>query len=159
MTARLRVYRFDPGFVMEGGLVAAAERMQLLGQSKLVDALFVGREPADGALQAVDLGSASADTSFASLLDFRLDPQRRRALTERTLADHPGSLPGTVIEELGAALEPGCALLAVLHTGPDPAVLDEAVTRAGGRRVADEPTDAAALSELGPRLREAAGAA
>jgi hypothetical protein len=158
MAARLRVYRFEPGAVFEGGLIAAVERMQLLGDTKLTDALFVGREPDDGALQAVDLGSASTDASFASLLDFRLDPERRKALTERTLADHPGSLPGAVIEELAGTLDAGCALLAVLHTGTDAAVLEDAVVRAGGRPVADEPTDAVALNELGPRLRDAVGA-
>jgi hypothetical protein len=153
---RLCVYRFDPGAVFEGGLVAALERMQVLGDAKLVDALFVGRDPGDGTVQAVDLGSATTDASFASLLDFRLDPERRRALTERTLADHRGSVPGPLIEEMAATLDAGCALLAVLHTGEEATVLAEAVTRAGGRPVADEPTDAVALGDLGPRLRDAA---
>jgi hypothetical protein len=64
--ARLCVYRFDPRTVFEGGLVAAVERMQLLGDTKLLDGLFVARDQASGALQVVDMGSAGAEHSFAS---------------------------------------------------------------------------------------------
>ncbi len=37
--AHLRLYRFDPGTVFEGGLVGAVERMQLGRDTKLLDAL------------------------------------------------------------------------------------------------------------------------
>jgi hypothetical protein len=155
-TPRLRVYRFEPGATFEGGLVAAVERMQVLGQTRVIDALFVLREPESGALQAVDLGSATVDTSFASLLDFRLDPGRRAALTERTLAEHRGGVPRPLIESVAGTIGRGGAVLAVLHTGPAADVLDEAVARCGGRSVADEPSAAGALAELGPRVQAAA---
>jgi hypothetical protein len=154
---RLCVYRFDPGAAFEGGLIAAMERMQLVGDTKLLDALFVGRDPETGALQAVDLGSAGADTSFASLLDFRLDAARRHAITERTLADHAGGVPTALIEAIATPLGPGTAVLAVLFTGPTATVLEEAVARSRGRVVVDEPSEARALADAGPRLQAVAG--
>jgi len=153
----LRVYRFDPSAAFEGGVIAAIERMQLVGDTKLIDALFVGRDPETGALRAVDLASARAEGSFASLLDFRLDPGKRPAATERTLAEHPGGVPATLIEAIAATLDPGDAVLAVLFTGPAATVLEEAVARSGGRLVADEPSDARALAQLGARLPAALG--
>jgi hypothetical protein len=154
---QLRVYRFDPGAVFEGGLVGAIERMQLDHGTELLDALFVGRDAASTGFDAVDLAVGGAGGTFASLLDFRLEPRRRRAITERTLAEHPGGVPRTEIETLGAALEAGGALLAVLSTGGAVIALEEAVARCGGRLIADEPVDARALAQVGPRLRAAVG--
>jgi hypothetical protein len=73
---RLRVYRFEPGAVFEGGLLGALERIKLSGE-----------------LAAVDLTSGGDDGTFATMLDFRLDAGRRRAVTERTLAEHRGGVP------------------------------------------------------------------
>ena len=87
--AHLRVYRFDPGAVFEGGLLAALERMQLGEDWKLFDFLFVTRDATSGELEAVDLGTGGADATFALLLEFRLDPNRRRALTERRSRSTP----------------------------------------------------------------------
>jgi hypothetical protein len=156
---RLRVYHFAPGAAFEGGLVAAIERMELLGDVKLLDALFVGRDPADGGLMAVDRGTANAEGTFASLLDFRLDPGRRQALTERTLADHPGGVPRPLIESIAATLEPGAGIFAVIHTDADATVLEEAVARSHGRQIADDTVESQALAEVGERLQAAASAA
>ena len=98
--AHLRIYRFDPGAVFEGGLLAALERMQLGEDWKLLDVLFVTRDATSGEFEAVDLGTGGADATLASLLDFRLDPGRRRALTERTLAEHRGGVPRPLIEAI-----------------------------------------------------------
>jgi len=147
---RLRVYHFAPGAAFEGGLVAAIERMELLGDVKLLDALFVGRDPADGGLMA---------GTFASLLDFRLDPGRRQALTERTLADHPGGVPQPLIESIAATLAPGAGIFAVIHTDADATVLEEAVARSHGRPIADDTVESQALAEVGERLQAAANAA
>lgn len=157
--AHLRVYRFGPGAVFEGGLLAAIERVELGKEGKLLDALFVRRDAASGALEAVDLGVGGADATFASLLDFRLDSGRRRALTERTLAEHRGGVPRPLIEAIAATLEAGAAIFAVLQTGPTATVLEDAVARCGGRRIGGEPVDARALAQVGPRLRTAVGAA
>jgi hypothetical protein len=156
--AQLRVYRFEPGAVFEGGLVGALERMKLGGGAKLLDALFVAHE-SSGALAAVDLARGGADGTFASMLDFRLDAGRRRAITERTLAEHHGGVPRPLIEEIAATLEAGAAIFAVLHTGGTPSALEDAVARCHGRLVADHPVDAGVLAQIGPQLRAAAVAA
>ena len=157
--ANLRVYRFEPGAVFEGGLAGAIERMNLAGEAKLLDALFVAHDASSGALAAVDLASAGADGSFASMLDFRLDADRRRAITERTLADHDGGVPRPLVEEIAATLEAGAAIFAVLYTGSAPTALEDAVARCHGRLIADHPVNAGALAQIGPQLRAAAIAA
>ena len=154
--AQLRVYRFEAGAVFEGGLLGAIERMQLDHGTELLDALFVGRDALGSGFEAVDLAVGGRGGTFASLLDFRLEPRRRRAITERTLAEHPGGVPRSDIELIGAALEAGTALLAVLSTGGTAVELEEAVARCGGRVIADEPVGARALAEAGPRLRAVA---
>lgn len=156
--AQLRVYRFEPGAVFEGGLVGAVERMQLAQGTELLDGLFVGRAAASADFDAVDLAVGGRGGTFASLLDFRLEPRRRRAITERTLAEHAGGIPRPDIEAIAAVLEAGGAVLAVLSTGEPAVALEEAVARCGGRMVAEEAVDARALAEVGPRLRAAAGA-
>ena len=154
----LRVYRFEPGAAFEGGLLGAIERMQLGHDAKLLDALFLRRDLSSGALDAVDLATGGGDATFASLLDFRLEPRRRRSITQRTLADHPGGVSRPEIEAIGAALEAGVAILAVLSTGGTATDLADAVARCGGRLIADEPVDARALAQVGPRLRAATSA-
>jgi hypothetical protein len=147
--AHLRVYRFEPGTVFEGGLVGAVERLQLGRDTKLLDALFVTRDPTNDGVDAVDLTSGSAGGTFASMLDFRLDAGRRRAITERTLAEHRGGVPRALIKAIATGLQDGAAILAVLHTGGAPTVLDEAVARAQGQLIANEPTDGRALADAG----------
>ena len=110
------------------------------------------QDPASGGLAAVDLASGGAGGTFASMLDFRLDPGRRGAITERTLAEHRGGVPRPLIEAVAATLEAGAAILAVLHTGGTPTVLDDAVERTHGRLIADDPVDAQALADAGPQL-------
>jgi len=155
--AHVRLYRFDPGAVFEGGLVGAIERIQLGRETKLLDALFVTHDPVSGELAAVDLASGGAGGTFASMLDFRLDAGRRRAITERTLAEHCGGVPRALIEALAGTLEAGVAILAVLHSGAVPTVLDDAVARAQGRLIADDQTDVRALADAGPHLLAAVG--
>ena len=155
--AHLRVYRFDPGAVFEGGLVGAIERMQLSRETKLLDALFVTHDPANGGLAAVDLASGGAGGTFASMLDFRLDGGRRQAITQRTLEEHRGGVPRELIEALAATLQDGAAIIAVLYSGAVPTVLDEAVARSQGRLIADDPVDAQALAHAGPQLLAAVG--
>jgi hypothetical protein len=159
MSAHLRVYRFDPGAVFEGGLVGAVERMQLEGGVTLLDALFVAHDESTGEFAAVDLASGAAGGTFASMLDFRLDAARRQAITERTLADHRDGVPRTLIEEIAATLEAGAAIFVVLHTGDAPSALEEAVARCRGRSIAEEPVDATVLAQVGPRVSAAASAA
>ena len=157
MPPHLRVYRFDPGSVFEGGLVGAIERMKLGSDTKLLDALFVTDDPGSGGLAAVDLASGGAGGTFASMLDFRLDAGRRQAVTERTLAEHRGGVPRPLIEAIAATLEAGAAIFAVVHTGGAATALDEAVARSHGRLIANDPVDARALAQAGPQLLAAVG--
>jgi hypothetical protein len=159
MSPHLRVYRFDPGSVFEGGLVGAIERMNLGLDTKLLDALFVTDDSGSGGLAAVDLASGGAGGTFTSMLDFRLDPGRRQAVTERTLAEHRGGVPRSLIEAIATTLEAGAAIFAVLHTGGAATALDEAVSRSHGRLVANDPVDARALADAGPQLIAAVGSA
>jgi hypothetical protein len=156
-SAHLRVYRFDPDALFEGGLVGAFERMQLGRDTKLLDALFVTHDPTSGELAAVDLASSGAGDTFVSMLDFRLDANRRQAITQRTLAEHRRGIPRSLIEAVAATLEAGSAIVAVLHTGAAPTVLDEAVTRSRGRLIANSSVDARALAHAGPQLLAAVG--
>jgi hypothetical protein len=125
-----------------------------VGDTQLLDALFVGRDEA-GTLIAVDRAVGLAGGSFAALLDFRLEPAQREALTARTLAEHAGGVPGSLIEAIGDGLEPGTAIFVVLRTGPAAQVLDEAVARVNGEQVLDEPVEARALVDLVERLHAA----
>jgi hypothetical protein len=156
MSAHLRVYRFESDAVFEGGLVGAIERMQLAGGVTLLDALFVSHDEASGEFAAVDLASGRAGGTFASMLDFRLDPGRRQAITERTLADHLGGVPRELIEEVAATLEAGAAIFVVLHTGDDATTLEDAVERCRGRSIAAEPVDATTLAQVSDRVSAAA---
>jgi hypothetical protein len=152
---RLAAFRFPPGATMHGELIGALERMDSSRESPVVDALFVARDAEEGELQALDLATGRADGTFAALLDFRLDPARRRALTQRTLAGGAGRVPRALIEEIGASLEPGAAFFALLAAFEEPDELREAAERMGGRLVADERVDAAALADVLPALLEA----
>lgn len=155
---QLRVYRFDEGVNFDGGLISAIERLQLGGHGELLDALVVLRDAQTGEIDAVDMATGARGATVAALLDFRLDPRRRRAITERTLAEHTGGVPRAAIEATGDALVPGAAVLAVLHAGDPPDVLEEAVARSGGRAVAAEPVEAGSLAAVAERVTAAASA-
>lgn len=145
---RLRAYRFPAGADFGGQLAGALERLLLVGGGDLHDALFVIRDTGAGEPMAIDLRTASAGGTLASMLDFRLDERRRRAVTNATLAPGAGRVDRDAVEEIAAALEPGGALLAVVAAGHPAPALDDAVARTGGRLVADEPTDAGRIAEL-----------
>jgi hypothetical protein len=153
---QLRVYRFGTWASYGGDLVAALERMQLTGEGKLLDALFVRRDAESGELEAIDRRSGRADTSFSVMLDFRLDEGRRRSTTERTLSD-PEGVPPALIEAIGDTLEAGAGIFAILYAGGEGSVLDEAVERVGGRSIVREQVEAGALAEVDAQLRAAAG--
>ena len=147
---RLRAYRFPAGADFGGHLAGALERMLLVGGSDLRDALFVMRDDRTGEPIAVDLRTASAGGTLATLLDFRLDERRRHAVTEVTLAPGAGGVDRTVAEAVAAALEPGGALLAVVSAGGPAPALEDAAARTGGALVADEPAGAGRIADLEP---------
>lgn len=90
------------------------------------------------------------------LLDFRLDPARRRRATEHALASDASSVPAESVKKLGNTLEPGAAIAAVLVEHKWARALDDAVSRTGGTPLASEFVDGAALADLAPELLAAA---
>ncbi len=141
---QLLVFGFDANAAFEGQLVGALERMESGGALRILDVLFVAADEATGELIAIDLQGGTGGLT-AKLLDFRLDPagQRRKGTSE-------------LARDLGAALQPGTALAAVLVEHIWSRVLDDAVSRVGGRSLASDFVDASTLSELGADLLRAA---
>jgi hypothetical protein len=154
--AQLLVYSFGAGADFEGRLVGALERIEAGGGVRILEALFVRRDTAEGGLTAFDLKGRVGGGLTAPLLSFRFDPAVRRRLTERALAGRDGMRPETLME-LGDALEPGTALVALLIEHAWVRALDDAVARTGGSALSDEFVDATALAELAPELLGASG--
>jgi hypothetical protein len=148
---QLVLYRFPSDAEFEGGLVGALERLESGGALRILDVLFVHRPTESGHLDAIDLHSAGGGGLVAAILDFRLDEGARRRATERTVSAHPELVP-----ELGAALDPGAAVAAVLvdHIWND--ALQDAAARTGGTLLANDFVDAAELRELRAELLAAA---
>jgi hypothetical protein len=148
---QLLLYGFGPDADFEGRLVGALERLESGGALRILDVLFVRRDAESGDIDAVDLHGDGAGGVVAPLLNFRLDEAERRRATERALlAD------AEVVRELGAALEPGAALAAVLVDHVWSSALEDAAARTGGTLLANDFVDAGALGELGAELVAAA---
>jgi hypothetical protein len=153
---QLLLYAFDEHARFEGRLVGALERLESGGQLRIVEALFLSRDADTEELVAVDLHSRGQGSMVAPLLDFRLDPGKRRRVTQKTMASEA---EGGALRELGAALAPGTALAAVLVEHAWAAALEDAVAETGGSPVASEFVGAGSLSELAPAMLAAADAA
>ena len=151
---QLLLYSFGPDADFEGRLIGALERLESGGTMRILDVLFVRRDPGSGDVEAVELQGDGAGGVAAPLLSFRLDESERRRATERALrAD------AAMVRELGAGLEPGGALAAVLVDHVWSTALEDAVARTGGTQLASDFVDAAVLAELGAELLAAAGRA
>ena len=138
MTTQLLVYGFGPGAEFEGRLVGALERIESGAALRVREALFVGADPETGELVAVHrLG----DAGVIGLLGFRLDAHERRRSTERAL-NSPSGDP----VRIGAALDPGCALAAILVEHAWAAALEDAVARSGGAGLHDAHVEATTLA-------------
>ena len=154
--AQLLVYGFGPDANFEGRLVGALERIESGGALRILEALFVASDPETGELVAVDLQGDSGGI-VAPLLDFRLEPAKRRRATERALSSDRG-VPGETVRELEKALEPGTAMVAVLVEHKWAGALEDAVSRTGGTPLANAFVETKELAELGPDLLAAARA-
>jgi hypothetical protein len=155
--AQLLLYAFGPDASFEGHLVGALERIEIGGALRILDALFVMSDREAGELVAIDLRGSAGGIVVAPLLNFRLDPASRRRATERALSPHASGLPAEVLRELGEALEPGAALVALLVEHAWAKTLEDAVSRTGGTRLASELVQATTLAELAPAVVAAAG--
>ena len=148
---QLLLYTFGPDARFEGQLVGALERIESGAALRVLDALFVAREPDTGELVAIDLRGGTGGV-VAALLDFRLEPRSRRRATERALSTDGSGLPADALRELGAALQPGAAMVALLVEHAWANVLEDAVSRTGGTPLASEFVDATTLAELAPAV-------
>jgi hypothetical protein len=140
---QLLAYRFDSGSSFEGQLVGALERIESGGAMRVLDALFVAREPDSGELVAVSLTADGRTGIIGRLLDFRLDPSKRAAAT-RSAVDGP---VGAAVTAIGNDLTPGTAFAAVLVEHTWAQTLGDAIERLGGAETANEFIDASQLSE------------
>jgi hypothetical protein len=154
--AQLLLYAFGPDANFEGHLVGALERIESGGALRILDALFVMSDRATGELVAIDLRGSAGGIVVAPLLDFRLDPASRRRATQRALSPHASGLPAEALRELGEALEPGAALVALLLEHAWANTLEDAVSRTGGIPLASEFVQAMTLAELAPAVVAAA---
>ena len=147
--AQLLVYGFAPGAEFEGRLVGAIERIESGGTLRVLDVLFVMRDADTAELVAIERRGRGEGSLVAPLLGFRLDPGERRRMSEKALRAGAHS---DALRRLGEALEPGAAVAAVLVEHVWVQALDDAVSRTGGRPLASELVDAAALGELSADL-------
>ena len=145
---QLLLYDFGAEAQFEGRLVGALERMESGGALRILEALFVRRDPETGELAAVDLRSRGAGSMALPLVGFRLDPAERDRATERALV---GGL-GETLQQLGAKLAPGAAIAAVLVEHTWARALEDAVSQSGGTAISREFVDASSLGELAPLL-------
>ena len=152
MPTQLLLYAFPPGADFEGRLVGAMERLESGGALRILDALFVMRDAESDELVAVD-PMVGGGGMVVSLLEFRLDPAKRRQATERALGTDAG---GEKLRELEKALEPGAAMAALLVEHVWARGLEDAVSRTGGTPLASEFIDATALGDLASNLLAAA---
>jgi hypothetical protein len=156
--AQLLVYRFGAGSSFEGQLVGALERLESGGTLRVLDALFVTRDPATGEISAVDAPGKGIGSIVSPLLEFRLDPGRRRQATAHTQRHLGGDAAG-LLPRLAETLEPGAALAAILIEHVWARTLEDAATRLSGSRVANDFVDARALHEVAGNLLAALDAA
>jgi hypothetical protein len=152
MAAQLLAFGFRPGADLEGRLIGALERIEGGGALRIRDALFVAAEPATGELAAVVARGDGAGGIVAPLLEFRLDPAERRRITEHALRGSAGD----TLRQVGAALEPGCALAAILVEHVWAEALEDAVARSDGIGLLDLRVDAHRLQERSGELVAAA---
>jgi hypothetical protein len=155
-STQLLLYGFGPDATFEGQLVGALERIETGGTVRVLDGLFIRRDPETAELSAIRVGADAARADTSALLGFRLDPAERRRATERTLAGGGDAIPPETARELAMALAPGTALAAILveHVWAD--ALEDAVARTGGTRLQSSFVDATRLADLAGELLAAA---
>jgi hypothetical protein len=156
LPAQLLLYGFRRDAAFGGGLVGALERLESGGALRILGALFVASDAETGELVAIDLCGTGAGSLVAPLLGFRLDPSERRRATERALSTDAGGIPGETVRELGRTLRPGAAIAAVLVEHVWAGALEDAVSRTGGTRLANEFVDATTLGDVSADLLAAA---
>jgi hypothetical protein len=151
---QILAFRFGSDSTFEGQLVGALERMESGGTVRVLDGLFVAREPGSGELEAISLTDSAPSRRVSRILGFRLDPAERKTATQRALAGPAGE----TVRALAAVLTPGTAIAAVLIEHAWAAALTDAVARVGGTEVLSDFVDAGSVAELAAGLVGAVGA-
>src|SRR5947209_1876696 len=140
---QLLVYTFTPESKFEGQLVGALERIESGGAVRVLDVLFVGREPDTGELIALSRGAEGAGM-VGQILSFRLDDHTRKKATQRAV-DGP---MGDAVRSLAADLKPGAAVAAIIVEHTWVVTLSETVARLGGTELVDGFVEAAELANV-----------
>jgi hypothetical protein len=140
----------------EGQIAGALERAESGGAVVIAGGVFVGRDDESGELMVLE-SIRGAGPLVAALADFRLAASRRRALTERTLAESPHA---PLLRRIGESLAPGAAVVVAVVEHAWLSALNDAVARSGGRTAADDvgagaaeaedPVEAALIAALAP---------
>ena len=152
---QLLVYRFGGWASFEGQIVGALQRIEVGAAVRVLDGLFLGRDPESGEPVAASLGAAASSGMVTSLVGFRLDQAQRAKITERVFAGPDGEQ----IRALASVLAPGEALFALLLEHVWAGTLSDAVERLGGNAVGGgEFVDASSIAELLPRIHTDLGA-
>jgi hypothetical protein len=154
--AQLLVYSFDSAAAFEGQLVGGLERFQSSSAVTILDALFIQSDADSGELSVVSVQGDRTGDIAAELLLFRLDPAERRRITQKALSDRTRGISAETVRAIGAALEPGSAIAAILVDHRWLGALDDAVARTGGKKVSTQFVGAGDLAEVVPELLAAA---
>lgn len=159
MAARqLLAFAFGGDSKFEGQLVGAIERIEIGDSLRVLDGLFVTREPGSGALSAICLSDIPPSRLTSRLIDFRLADRSRATATQQAL----DGAAGDAVRSLGARLDPGAAIAALLvEHRREPVETDAlagAVARLGGAEIANELVDERRIADLTSRLVAATGA-
>ena len=130
------VFVFEPPAArLEGGLAGALERAEAGGALRVLEVFAAGRDSETGEPWAIR-ATGGAGGLFGTLVDLRLDADRRRRWTEavlaETCADHLAA------RQLIRLLTPGAAVVVAAVEHVWHATLTDAVARSGGWTVADE---------------------
>lgn len=155
-STQLLIYRFPPGADFEGRLVGAMERIESGGALKILEALFVASDPETREPVAIDLKGDGGAGIVAPLVSFRFEAAERERATKRAMDPNRGGLAPDSLRELGSALEPGAAIVAMLVDHAWARALEDAVSRTGGTALAREFVDSERLGELASALLAAA---
>ena len=141
---QLVAFAFPRGSSFEGQLVGALERVESGGTMRILDALFVAREPESGELAAVSMTADSSAGMVGRLLTFRLEGgTARKSLTDKVLDGRLGPL----VRSLAENLEPGEAMAAVLVEHTWAQILGDGISRMGGAAMHDEFVEVEGLDE------------
>jgi hypothetical protein len=155
-TLQLLAFRFDATASYEGRLIGALERTESGGALRVVEVLFVARDPGTAELTAVSARGRGQGSLVASLLGFRLDPGERKRMTDKARRAFQEADGSNGLDELAERLPAGGAIAAVLVEHRWAEALNAAVGEMGGSDVAGEFVDATELKALLPRLLAAA---